>query len=140
MPGSGIGAATGRAGIAVARVGSITLDCDEPASLASFWCEILGREVARASDKCVTVIFPRGMLTAIRVADYRAPSRPDSTVPKQIHRTSSWTTWTPPRTRRRAWGARVAFERNAPDVYRVLLDPAGHSFCLRLPRGVLCDA
>ncbi|MFC9789093.1 VOC family protein [Rhodococcus sp. NPDC127528] len=124
----------------VARMGSITLDCDEPSSLAAFWCGMLGGGIAHSSDKYVTVKFPHGLLTAIRVADYRAPSWPDSAVPKQIHLDLVVDDLDSASAEAVRLGARVASVQHAPALCRVLLDPAGHPFCLCLPRGVLGDA
>jgi hypothetical protein len=126
--------------MAVARLGSITLDCADPTTLAGFWCEMLGGEVAHSTGKYVTVAFPRGVLTAIRVADYRAPSWPDGAVPKQIHLDLVVDDLDAASAGAVRLGARVADEQHAPELCRVLLDPAGHPFCLCLPRGVPSEA
>lgn len=71
--------------MAVAQLGSITLDCEDPLELAQFWSAMLGGTITVSGEKFVSVTTPRGVLTAIRVPDYRPPTWPDNAVPKQIH-------------------------------------------------------
>jgi Glyoxalase-like domain len=125
--------------VAVARLGSITLDCDDPATLAAFWSELLGGEVTYSSEKFVTVKTTHGWLTAIRVPDHRAPSWPGGTVPKQIHLDLAVDDLDVAETEAVRLGARRATEQPAPTRCRVLFDPAGHPFCLCIPSMSLLD-
>ena len=62
--------------MALARLGSIALDCDDPSALAAFWAELVGGEVAFSSDDFVAVKTERAWLAAVRVPDYQPPSWP----------------------------------------------------------------
>lgn len=68
--------------VAVARLGSFSMDCADPVPLAEFWANLVGGEVAFTSE------------AALRLGARRAAEQPD------------------------------------PDRWRVMLDPAGHPFCL----------
>lgn len=119
--------------MAIARLGSITLDCEDPSALAAFWRDMLDGEITHASEKFVTVKIPQGLLTAIRVPDHRAPTWPESAVPKQIHLDLAVDDLEVAEAEAVRLGARIATEQYVPERCRVLLDPAGHPFCLCLP-------
>ncbi|WP_067722873.1 VOC family protein [Nocardia yamanashiensis] len=119
--------------MAVAHLGSITLDCDDPSELAIFWAELLRGRITAGTEKFVSVKLPHLVLTAIRVPDYRPPSWPDESVPKQIHLDLVVTDLDEAQHRAVELGARVADHQSAPSRCRVLFDPAGHPFCLCLP-------
>jgi hypothetical protein len=116
--------------VALARLGSISLDCGDPSSLASFWAEILGGEVAFTSDDFVAVKTDRGWISAVRVPGYHAPTWPVDTVPKQIHLDLAVDNLDEAEAEAVRLGAHRPEEQPAPDRWRVLLDPAGHPFCL----------
>jgi hypothetical protein len=116
--------------VAVARLGSIALDCADPTTLAAFWAELLGGEVAFTSDEFVAVKTDRAWLAAVRVPDYQAPSWPQGAAPKQIHLDLAVDDLDQAEVEALRLGARRAADQPAPDRWRVLLDPAGHPFCL----------
>ncbi|MCQ4120296.1 VOC family protein [Rhodococcus tibetensis] len=118
--------------MAVGRLGSITLDCADPSTLAAFWHGMLGGEITYQSEKSVAVTTPQGLLTAMRVPDHREPSWPEGTVPKQIHLDLAVEDLDTAQTEAVRLGARVAAKQYAPELCRVLVDPAGHPFCLSL--------
>ncbi|MDI9918876.1 VOC family protein [Rhodococcus sp. IEGM 1379] len=120
--------------MAVAHLGSITLDCDDPSTLAAFWRDLLDGEITYSSEKFVAVKIPQGMLTMMRVPDHREPSWPASAVPKQIHFDLVVADLDAGEAEAVRLGARIASEQFAPERCRVLLDPAGHPFCLCLPQ------
>lgn len=121
--------------MALARLGSITIDCDDPPVLAAFWAELLDGEIVHSSEKFVCVKLPHGLLTAIRVPNHRPPVWPDDSVPKQIHLDLAVSDLEAAQAEAVRLGARVAEYQAVPDVCRVLLDPAGHPFCLSLSFG-----
>src|ERR1700722_4478867 len=116
--------------MALARLGSISLDCADPARLASFWAELLGGEVAFTSDDFVAVKTDRGWISTVRTGDYQPPTWPEGDRPKQIHLDLAGDDLDPAEAEAIRLGARVAAPQPAPDRWRVLLDPAGHPFCL----------
>jgi hypothetical protein len=116
--------------VAVARVGSIALDCAEPSVLASFWAGMLGGEIAFTSDEFVAVKTDRAWLAAVRVAAYSPPSWPEGGAPKQMHLDLSVDDLDRAETEALRLGARRSDEQPAPERWRVLFDPAGHPFCL----------
>jgi hypothetical protein len=71
----------------------------------------------------------RMWLAMVRVEDYRAPEWPVGT-PKQIHLDLAVDDLDEAEVEALALGAVKAAEQPAPDRWRVLLDPAGHPFCL----------
>jgi hypothetical protein len=80
--------------MAVARLASISIDCDDPSALAQFWADLVGGEVAFTGDDFVAVKTERGWLAAVRVPDYQPPSWRDVAIPKQMHIDLPWMTWT----------------------------------------------
>ena len=118
------------ADMAIARLASISLDCDDPSALAGFWAELVGGEVAFNSEEFVAVKTERGWLAAVRVPDYQPPSWPDAAIPKQMHIDLAVDDLDRAETEAMRLGARRAAVQPAPDRWRVLFDPAGHPFCL----------
>ncbi len=116
--------------MAVARLGSISLDCGDPLALGTFWASLLEGDVAFTSDDFVAVKTDRGWISAVRVPDYRAPTWPGGDVPKQMHLDLAVTDLDGAQAEAARLGAVATDEQPAPDRYRVMLDPAGHPFCL----------
>ncbi|WP_405132981.1 VOC family protein [Nocardia sp. NBC_01388] len=119
--------------MAVAHLGSITIDCDDPIVLATFWAEMLGGVIATSTERFVSVKLPHMILTAIRVPNYHPPSWPDEGTPKQVHLDLAVTDLDSAQEAAVRLGARLASHQAAPTKCRVLFDPAGHPFCLCLP-------
>jgi Glyoxalase-like domain len=116
--------------MAVARLGSISLDCAEPQPLAAFWADLLGAEIAFTSDDFVAVKSDRGWISTVRVADYEPPTWPEADRPKQIHLDLAVDDLDAAQAEAVRLGARPASAQPAPERWRVLFDPAGHPFCL----------
>jgi hypothetical protein len=114
----------------VARSGFVSLDCADPQQLGEFWAEMLGGEIMFASTTTVGVRSDWVRLTALKIADYVPPTWPADDVPKQIHLDLAVTELEDAVAEAERLGARVASFQPAPDRWRVLLDPAGHPFCL----------
>jgi len=116
--------------MALPRLGSFAIDCADPAALAAFWAELLGGEVAFSSDEFVAVKLDRGWLAAVRVPDYVPPTWPGGAVPKQMHLDLAVDDLEEAEARALRLGARRVDRQPEPERWRVLLDPAGHPFCL----------
>ena len=89
--------------MAVARLSSIVLDCDDPAGLARFWVGLVGGDVAVTGDQYVAVRTSRGWIAAMQVPDHRPPTWGKAAVPKQMHMDCRSTTLTRPKLRPSVW-------------------------------------
>ncbi|RNI24908.1 VOC family protein [Flexivirga caeni] len=120
----------------VAPLASISVDCPDPNALASFYCRLLGlTEAVAAPDRSVICLAGAGpMLTFMRVDDYVAPTWPDGKHPQQMHLDLAAEDLESEVAAAISLGAREAAFQPAPDVWRVMVDPAGHLFCLSTVR------
>jgi len=115
---------------AIARLGAVSLDGDDPTSLAEFWRDLLELEVMFASEDFVALKGAGVLITTQRVASHQPPDWPETTVPKQIHLELAVTDLDAVEKRAVELGAVKAQTQPNPDVWRVLHDPAGHPFCI----------
>jgi len=102
-----------------------------PAELARFYGEALGLPVAYSSDDFI--LLGREGSTGLgfnRLADYRRPTWPDPAQEKRAHIELGVDDLETALARLLALGAVEAPAQPQPDRWRVLLDPAGHPFCL----------
>jgi glyoxalase superfamily protein len=116
--------------VALARLGLITLDCADPVPLAAFWAALLDGAATPISDDVVAVRTEHGSLAAVRVPHYRPPTWPDGEVPKQVHLDLAVDDLDAAEAEAIRLGARRAESSPQPTKWRVMLDPAGHPFCL----------
>ena len=113
-----------------ARIAMVTLDCAEVAPSAEFWSALLGWEVAASSDDYAMLTSPGGgpALGLGRVDDHQPPSWPD-TGRKQFHLDLAVDDLDAMAARAVELGATLA-DPQPGETWRVLIDPAGHPFCL----------
>jgi hypothetical protein len=116
--------------MAVARTAFVTLDCSDPRPLGEFWAAMLGGEIVLSSETTVVVRSDALRLAALRIPDHVPPTWPDGAVPKQMHLDLAVTDLEGALAEAEQLGARAASFQPAPERRRVLLDPAGHPFCL----------
>jgi hypothetical protein len=116
---------------AVARYVGVSIDCADPAGLAGFYQQMLGLDISYTSDEFVFLgeMGPSGM-GFVKVADYRAPTWPSGDVPKQAHMEFGVDDLDAGEEALLKIGATKPAEQPQPDRWRVLLDPAGHPFCI----------
>ncbi|WP_019067919.1 VOC family protein [Streptomyces hokutonensis] len=116
---------------AAIRYTSVTFDCPDPAELARFYGEVLGLPVRFSSDDFI-LLGKEGStgLNFNRPAGYRRPTWPDPLQEKQAHLELGVDDLDAAQTRLLALGAVAAATQPRPDLWRVLLDPAGHPFCI----------
>lgn len=112
------------------RMGAVALDCEDPGSLARFWAALLGGEVVVELASFAAVKIPGLWITAQKVDGYRRATWPEDDVAKQIHLDLAVDELEATSARAIELGARLADVQPAPDRYFVLIDPAGHPFCL----------
>ena len=114
-----------------AELRGVTLDCDDPQALARFYQELTGMTVGFSSEAYVALSGGRG--TAIgfqRVENYRAPQWPGQQVPQQLHLDFAIEDLDAAVDLMLSLGATRPEHQPGGDRNRVLLDPAGHPFCL----------
>lgn len=116
--------------MAVSPGGFVALDCADPLELGQFWATMLGGDAISVSADIVAVRTPWVWLTAHRVESYTPPTWPANDVPKQIHLDLAVADLHQAAIEAERLGARHMAEQPAPDRWRVLLDPAGHPFCI----------
>lgn len=116
----------------VGRLGATSIDCPDPAVLAEFYGALLGmRRLVESPDGSVIAITDGAQtLAMMRVGDYAAPTWPASGQLQQMHLDVSVTELDVAVGRAVALGAREAEHQADPTRWRVLIDPAGHPFCL----------
>ncbi|MFR9796710.1 VOC family protein [Streptomyces sp. MS06] len=122
---------TGNATAPAIRYAAVTFDCPDPAELARFYSEALGLPVAYSSDDFI-LLGTEGSagLGFNRLADYRRPTWPDPSQEKQAHIELGVDDLEAARAHLLALGAAEPPTQPQPDRWRVLLDPAGHPFCI----------
>ncbi|MFJ3927416.1 VOC family protein [Streptomyces sp. NPDC090022] len=113
------------------RLLSFDFDCLDPAELARFYGEALDLPALYRSDDFI-LLGREGApgLGFIRQADFRPPTWPDPALGKQAHLELGVDDLDAAQERMLALGATLPSFQPRPDVWRVLLDPAGHPFCL----------
>ncbi|MEV6954187.1 VOC family protein [Streptomyces sp. NPDC051183] len=113
------------------RLLSFDLDCLDPAELARFYGDALDLPVLYRSDDFV-LLGREGApgLGFVHQAGYRPPAWPDPTHSKQAHLELGVDDLDAAQERMLALGAALPSFQPRPDAWRVLLDPAGHPFCL----------
>jgi Glyoxalase-like domain len=112
------------------RLGSVSLECEDTAPLAAFWAGLLGGEVAFESEEFAAVKLDHLWLSTIKVDNYKAPTWPSDEIPKQIHLDLAVNDLPTAEAEASALGATKATFQPQPERWTVMIDPAGHPFCL----------
>ncbi|MEV6850404.1 VOC family protein [Actinoplanes sp. NPDC051411] len=115
---------------AIARLGAVALDAPDPARLARFYREVLDLQVVFENDSFVALKGAGVLLTIQRVAGLPPATWPEGDIPKQIHLDLAVDDLDTSEKALLAAGAVKAETQPSPDRWRVLLDPAGHPFCV----------
>jgi hypothetical protein len=109
------------------RFVGVSLDCADPDALAEFYLHLLGGEIAWRTEHSAGVRVPGVLLVAQRVDDYRPPAWPGASI---VHLDlTAGDQLDEPEARALHLGATLA-SFQPDDRWRVLLDPAGHPFCI----------
>ncbi|MEV7617641.1 VOC family protein [Streptomyces sp. NPDC089799] len=122
---------TGTTSAPAIRYSAITFDCPDPAELARFYGAVLGLPIAYCTDDFI-LLGQEGSagLGFNRLADYRRPTWPDPSQEKQAHIELGVDDLDDAQAWLLAQGAVEPAVQPEPDRWRVLLDPAGHPFCI----------
>ncbi|MFE5733936.1 VOC family protein [Streptomyces sp. NPDC056528] len=123
----------------IMKLTAVTLDCADPLALADFYHRATGlplhdRSTAEFAGLSRGSAGSGLFLGFQRVEGYRPPSWPGQDVPQQLHLDFDVDDFDEAEARLVALGATVLADQPRPDRWRVLLDPAGHPFCLTIPR------
>ena len=112
-------------GSPVARLVGISLDCPDPQRLADFYLALVGGRQLWAKESSVGIEVPGAVLVVQRVEQYVPPAWPEASI---VHLDFSADDIDVAASQAVALGATWPAQ---PDPrWRVLLDPAGHPFCL----------
>jgi hypothetical protein len=116
------------------RLAAFTVDCADPGEMGRFYAAVLDLPLVKISEKTVVVgeKGQRPFLAFTQVENYRPPSWPDDDLPKQAHLELGVDDLDTAQAEIIALGARLAPLQAHPDRFRVLLDPAGHPFCINI--------
>ena len=115
---------------AIARLAAISLDAPDVPQLAAFYQQLLDLEVIYEADTFTALKGARVLITVQHVDDHRPAEWPTGTVPKQIHLELAVDDLDLAEQQAIAIGAVKATAQPSPDGWRVLIDPAGHPFCI----------
>lgn len=120
----------------IGTLASFSVQCADAPALADFYRRLVGgREVFRApDDSVVSVAVGEVFVTAMRVDDYQRPTWPDPGGPGLVHLDIAVDELVDSVVAAEALGAVLAEVQPQPALFRVLLDPAGHPFCLSTAR------
>ncbi len=113
-----------------ARIAMVTIDCADPTAQSAFWSALLGWEQTYADENYAMLQGPTNALGFGRVPGYEPPSWPNENGSKQFHLDLAVEDIPAAQSRCLELGARVPDDQPGGDRWRVLLDPAGHPFCL----------
>lgn len=114
------------------KLSAITLDCADPQALAEFYRQATGLRPHPASNgDFAGLTSEEGLFLGFQRADgHRPPTWPDRTVPQQIHLDFQVDDLDEAEARLVELGATKPGHQPDADRWRVLIDPAGHPFCL----------
>lgn len=117
----------------IGRLGLVAFDCPDALALADFYSSIVGGDLVPGDDGgWVELHTPTGKLAFQQIDDHRAPTWPDGDVPQQGHIDVDVVNLDGAEAAVLRLGARKAGVQPRPDRFRVMIDPAGHPFCLVL--------
>jgi hypothetical protein len=108
-----------------ARLVGISLDCPEPQRLADFYLSLLGGTQLWTRPSSVGIEVPGGVLVMQQVDAYASPIWPGASI---VH--LDFTADDLAATEQRALSLGASLPDQPDPRWKVLLDPAGHPFCL----------
>lgn len=120
--------------MSVATLRGVTLDCADPKALAGFYRELTGMRIAFDVTEFVGLTSGTGPdLGFQQVEGYQAPQWPGQQRPQQFHLDFAVDDLDAAEKRALDLGATRPDHQPGGSRWLVLLDPAGHPFCL-VPR------
>jgi len=114
-----------------ARLCAVTIDCSEPVQLALFYQQFLGGALYSSNNDFVVLSTDGDVrLDFQRVPNEQPPPWPDRAAPRRVHLDFIVDDLGEAEIRLLGLGAVLADSQPGGQRFRVLLDPAGHPFCL----------
>ncbi|MCW2758352.1 MAG: hypothetical protein JWO46_2098 [Nocardioidaceae bacterium] len=112
------------------KLAMVTLDCGEVAPVATFWASFLELDTAASTDDYAMLTNADGPAIGFgRVDDYTPPAWPNEHGSKQFHFDVAVDDIPAAEEKAIGLGATLA-DPQPGETWRVLIDPAGHPFCL----------
>jgi catechol 2,3-dioxygenase-like lactoylglutathione lyase family enzyme len=113
------------------RLCAVTIDCPDPVQLALFYQQFLGGTLHSSNNDFVVLSSDREVrLDFQRVPNNQPPPWPNHAAPRRLHLDFIVDDLNKAEIHLLGLGAAVADFQPGGDRFRVLLDPAGHPFCL----------
>lgn len=114
----------------IAKLGTVVIDCPDPAALAAFYAELLGGQVDASDEDWVDLKGPVTDLAFQRAPGHVPPQWPDRSRPQQFHLDVVVDDLDSAQKQALALGATLLEDHDGKRGFRVFADPAGHPFCL----------
>ena len=109
----------------------VSIDCAEPGPVGDFWSALLGWDQAYRDENYTMLQGSDGQRLGFgRVEGYEPPAWPNPRGTKQFHLDVGTEDVAATEQQCVGLGATVPDEQPGGERWRVLLDPAGHPFCL----------
>ena len=123
---------TSRRAAPIVELTAVTLDCLDPGPMVAFYAGAFGAAVSHEESDGAWIHVEGGPLILIRqVGGYRPPTWPAPDAPMQMHFELSVGDVDEAESRLRALGAiSCAYQPHRAQGNVVMLDPAGHPFCI----------
>ncbi|MCU1626407.1 MAG: glyoxalase/bleomycin resistance protein/dioxygenase [Pseudonocardia sp.] len=111
---------------------AVTLDCPDPRSLAHFYRSFLGGRLTASNEDFVVLTLPDATvrLDFQRVTNSAPPPWPNTDAPRRLHLDFVVDDLDEAERQAVVLGAVCADSQPGGDRFRVMIDPAGHPFCL----------
>lgn len=117
--------------LSVPRLFAVTIDCPDPMSLARFYQSFLGGESHSTNDDFVALVIDGDIrLDFQRVANPEPARWPDPQAARRVHLDFAVDDLAQAEECLLGLGAALADVQPGGERFRVLLDPAGHPFCI----------
>lgn len=113
-----------------AQVFAITIDCADPASLAEFYQNFLGGNIQSSNPNFFVLAGSKGIRLDFQRTSNPASSWPERKDPRRLHLDIAVDDIDQAEAELLNAGASLAAHQPGEKRFRVLIDPAGHPFCI----------